>query len=468
MSVPMPPDRHALLFKAFQGMDADKSDYVDAMEFKSIFSDATERHSDARLAEIDSISGRGETDGRLTATEFCEYMLEMMADKSDKAFLEEIEVWMERIATSKRKLLLRRVFARMDTDKSGSVSLEEFRQLADEDVGASNSEAFYRWIENASGNGDGQLTVEEWVPFVLNVEEHTEDDEFQAMVDNWFDILAKKRRITLLRQVFQKMDADCTGDVDILEFKALAEGSDEDQFLPDVFNYLDGMGNADGLLTMNEWVDGMRELGESLTDEVFEAEVAKWQRMLSTNQRAIWRGCFARGHASSLVTALRAVGATHVLLVHHGAAAAVEVAATGAPPPLGDWADADAERRLTNQGAAQCMVARDEWFGRLPVCDVLMASPSACVKQTAMQMAGRVSSSGVEDTSKPLVLIDSLHPHGVEPTAEELFAKKGFLPLIDYLEAEGGETAFGTYAEAVCCELAAKFRSHGKKRDTAT
>ena len=88
-----PPDRHAMLHAIFVMMDADKSDYVDAQEFKSIFSDVRrrqiealgnhsltagdrlarqvgEKYADERMAEIDNVRGRGDSDGRLSAVEF--------------------------------------------------------------------------------------------------------------------------------------------------------------------------------------------------------------------------------------------------------------------------------------------------------------------------------------------------------------------------------------------------------------
>ena len=295
----VPPDRHALLFNVYQAMDADRSGYVDAEEFKGIFTQVGEKHSDERLAEIDAIRGRGDTDGKLSAKEFCQFFLEYMADKADAAFLEQIDLWNERLLASRRRLLLRRVFARMDTDRSGSVSLEEFRQLADDDVGADNSEAYFRWIESAQGDSNGLLTSEEWVPFVLETEAHTSDDEFESLVQTWLLVLAKKRRVTLLRQVFQKMDADASGEVDIKEFEALNDGSgpsSSSTVLTMIFHYLDSNngGNSDGMLSVDEWVVGMRAMGETMDDAEFEAEIAKWAGVLSSNQRAIWRAVFAR------------------------------------------------------------------------------------------------------------------------------------------------------------------------------
>jgi len=487
----MPVDRHAVLHKIFVCMDADGSDYVDAMEFKSIFSEIGEKRSDQQLKEIDAIRGRGDKDGRLSTEEFCGFMLEHFADRSDAAFTLEMDVWFERLANSKRKLLLRRVFERMDTDKSGGVSMVEFKALGEEEVGAEMSNVFFRWIEQCTGNGDGMLTADEWVPFVLEMEADTSDEDFQAMVDEWQIILKRKRRVLQLRQVYLKMDADNSGEVDLAEFANLREGTDFDEALPHIFQHLDDMGNADGMLSCNEWIDGMSKIGEDMSDEDFEEEVAKWVRLLTDNQRAIWRKVFAKGNALSFVSTARAAGATHILFVHHGACQASEVSpnvhgtvATGHEFGVGEVLQpleeslkaADAARPLTNQGTAQCMVAREEWFGRLPVRSVILSSPAVRAKQTALHMAGRADpvqmSAGAKepDSHAPLVLVEKLHPCVTAGTGscEELFAQKGFVPLRSYLDAEMGEQAFGLYAEAACKELAASFRAHGKGREKAT
>jgi len=358
------------------------------------------------------------------------------------------------------------------------VSLEEFRALGDDMVGGNNADLFFRWIENAEGNKDGMLTADEWVPFILNMEEETPDEYFQEMVDEWLGILKRKRRVTLLLQVFLKMDADNSGEVDLAEFANLKEGSELDNALPMVFSYLDNMGNADGMLSSDEWVSGMSTMGEELDDEAFEAEVAKWVRLLTVNQRAIWRSVFSKGNASSFVTAARAAGATHVLFVHHGNAAA----ATAAPPVhlksetdrelSARYKAVDAARPLTNQGTAQCMVARAEWFGRLPVRSVILSSPAVRAQETALHMAGRGGPGVEEAESAPLIIVDELHPGaGVDAehgSCEELFRQKGFVPLRSYLDAEMGEQAFGQYAERACRELTEHFRAHGKGREKAT
>jgi Ca2+-binding EF-hand superfamily protein len=198
--IDVPLDRHLLLVQVFRAMDADGNGFIDPMEFKSIFSDVSEKHSNARLREIDGVRDRSDMDGRLSEEEFTTYMLEYLADRADPGFTEQIDQWKAELAKSHRKLLLRRgasddarasprrawsegrvtatcscsrppaaVFERMDTDKSGSVSLQEFKALSDMEVGTENSAAYFRWIESATGNNDGQLTPNEWVPFVLEV-----------------------------------------------------------------------------------------------------------------------------------------------------------------------------------------------------------------------------------------------------------------------------------------------------------
>ena len=129
------------------------------------------KHAKARMDEIDNIQSDDDAgDGELTVKEFCEFMVEYTRKLTEKAFLEKIAGWQVNVAGSHRKLLLRRVFNRMDVDKSGSISQEEFRALmSDENAppDSNTSADLFRWIEGAEGDGDGELTVDEWVPFVL-------------------------------------------------------------------------------------------------------------------------------------------------------------------------------------------------------------------------------------------------------------------------------------------------------------
>lgn len=476
-----------MLADIFAKMDADKSDYVDADEFKSIFSDIAARHASERMVEIDGIADRGDSDGRLTQQEFVDFMLEYYADQSDRAFCEKIAEMDTHVGASFRKLLLRRVFSRMDVDRSGAVSFEEFRALMGEHENAANFENFFAWIDANIGDGDGLISQEEWVRYFLEEQADFSDDEFQATIAQWTEVIEQQRRVTALRQIFYKMDADCSGTVDMGEFLNLLEddGSGEapdKSALAMVYKYLDKeFGDADGELSMEEWVQGMRTMGNDLPENEFEEEIAKWSRVLTANQRKVWRGCFNRGNAKAFTVSARAAGATHVLFVTHGnclgspngrGSVSMPPIATGEGSMLDAAKANDLERALTDRGSAQCAIARDEWFGRLPMRKTMLSCPTERARSTAMHISGNGELAGSAPSAQPLLVIERLHPSGASegPTfdkAVELVSSAGQRGeghcLRELLDADGGESAFGLYAEATCEELARKFRAENEK-----
>ena len=332
----MPVDRHAMIHSVFKAMDADGSGEIDEAEFMSMFSDKESKHAKRFLETIDGIHAGDAAagDGQLNAKEFCEFMVDYTSRMREDAFKDQIEKWHANVRGSGRRLLLRKVFFAMDADKSGSISLEEFRALASESEGQDDAADLFRWIEGSEGDGDGELTVDEWVPFVLEREKQRTDADFRTMVDAMLDRLARKKRETLLRQVFLKMDADSSGSVDRAEFDNLKDGEDDDARLNMIYSYLDAAyGDADGELSSDEWVQGMKAMGEDMDDEHFEAEVSKWMAALAKNQRKVWRGVYSRGNARDFVVAARAAGLTHAIFVQ-SAHASFDGFATGAE----EWA----------------------------------------------------------------------------------------------------------------------------------
>ena len=546
-------DRHAMLFDLFYRMDADHSGHVDQDEFLSLVDDQDEKVARQRFAEADNVRGRGDGgggDGVLNEEEFVKFMREFLFDYSDSDFIDKVTLWEENRRAGHRKLLLRRVFTRMDADRSGAVSLSEFRALADDDVGAANAATLYKWLEGVTGNSNGELTSDEWVPYVLAQEASTPDDEFQALVDEWLALLARKRRATILRGIFHKMDADSSGLVDKSEFALLADGSPDDAALPMVHTFIDAsFGNADGELDIDEWTNGMVSILAPLDDETFDKETAKWMASLHRNQRALWRGAYAKGRARDFVVAARAARATHVVFVIHAHANGMEPPPTGpalaaalptiattvevktssiglvpsssqseltltpteplvlpsapAPSSLGvsssmpvlpprppNRATATTKTSgvaapspsatdaiLTSRGSAQCMMARLEWYGRLPVRRSLFTAPAPCAAETSLRLAGRVSDlhkpgsptlggrvGGVNAANggeAPLLVCDALRPPPPSSVCATILAQKGPapLPLRTLLDAEGGETAYGMWSEAACEQLVESLRS---------
>ena len=560
-----PVDRHALIHTVFKALDADDSGEVDEEEFMSMFSDAESKNAKRFLLEIDNMRGNeAGGDGKLNMKEFCEFMVEYTTHMREKDFIAQISRWHINVAGSARRLLLRRVFNAMDVDRSGSITLEEFRALAGAEE-AENAADLFRRIEGDEGDGNGELTVDEWVPFVLDKEQHRTDDEFQAMVDEMLVRVASQKRETLLRQVFLKMDADSSGSVDKEEFENLKDGGPEDVIrLNRIYAYLDeANGDSDGELSIDEWVSGMKAMGEDMSDEEFEAEISKWLAALSKNQRAVWRGVFVKGYAHDFVMAARAAGCTHALFVQnahatvdgcgtededwaHLATSIENLKQTGgahkrnddcalpgqtpdrqglprpasgsilrpispnvkrassahpssrmgvskstpaltadgylATSPAPAWADPVDDKAaapdvapdlmLTHRGTAQCMIARLMWYKRFPARTLMMCSPARCAKETALHYAGRAGG-GVEapkDPSKLLCVCDKLAPTAPSSLCAELIKTKtrqeeiddGIFatapPLKVLLDAEGGESSLGLYAEAACEELTDKLR----------
>lgn len=77
VAVPMPPpmhvDRQAMLHAMFVAMDDNRSSSVDLEELSSIFTDREVTDAQRWMRDMDS-SGRGDGDGKLSATEVCPYM----------------------------------------------------------------------------------------------------------------------------------------------------------------------------------------------------------------------------------------------------------------------------------------------------------------------------------------------------------------------------------------------------------
>jgi len=356
-------------------------------------------------------------------------------------------------AVERRKALMRPVFTRM-LRYSGAeawetaVSVDAFRQLLSS-TEPEDAAGYARWCEAKEADGDAAVNIEDWLIGVFKVSGRLDDAAFAALASRWRSSLRERRRRSLLQQAFAKMDMDLSGDVCPREFSSLAgsQGASEHEMLQMMFALLDEAGgDADGKLTLDEWEEGMLLRCDGLSDDAFEHQAAEWLTFLGRNQRAIMQGVWSRGHTNTFVIAMRATGATHLLFIHHGNA--------GKDHRKGGWCAEDPG--LGSQGTAQCMVSRTTWFERLPVRKVFLASPLQRSLQTVGHLVGA-------EASPSVVEVPSLDPRGAHSTCTQLFAARGPSPLRGYLQAEGGEAAYGAYAEKVCAEMTAAFRAHDSK-----
>jgi len=412
-------------------------------------------------------------------------------------------------AMQKRKAIVVKVFEVLPaaptsgapTGEDKTVDASVIAELMIEHNGP-HKEQYLKWVDaTAAEREDGDIKFDSWLVGVFKIEEDTSEKDLKLLTAEWYTILARKRRVLLLTQTFMKMDADCSGAVDLNEFAQLAEGTDDAALVASLFTVLDSQGNSDGKVDLDEWRDGMLKFGADLSDEQFEGEITKWMLLLTRNQRALWHRLFKRGHANKFVNTMRATGCTHLVLICHGAAggkpkrvkklsrppsAAVEEPPTRLPPgatpivpplKLGRAevvGEAEADPGLNTTGEAQCFGAKT-YFGRLPIRkSCYLTSPSLSCRQTAVHIAELEDVSAGYDRdrcgSEPhaeLMMVNRLHPAGVEPQCDELVRLKGNGPLRSFLAADGGEDAFGRYAELACESLLAVVRRDVKEKGSS-
>mmetsp|Transcript_19443 Transcript_19443/g.48572 ORF Transcript_19443/g.48572 Transcript_19443/m.48572 type:complete len:575 (+) Transcript_19443:50-1774(+) len=492
-------DRHAMLSELFMKMDADNSGTVDLAEFMGIFSAVGNKSAARDMEMIDrrvqesaqdftNYKGhdRGQkgvklADGFLQQDEFIFHMLEQLESKSDFQFQKIIKVYHQRIDQGERALKLRKVFMLTDVDNSGYLDVVELKVLIEAGkVGLGNArdsepaeepQGMYKWIKpevlsSMDVNKNGQLEIDEWVSTLLKVEEGSTDEEFQATVDEWNAIVKNGRRVTMLRHVFTRMDADQSGSVTMGEMLHLAETELEKSAVSEVLRMIDeGYGNKDGEISEEEWITAMLDGHKNSPDEALFRDCAHQLEVLQKNQRKDWRYRYLAKDAGNLVVAMRAAGVTHLVFVRHANAVPGLSVHSGQPH---DWSFDDLSRRLTNRGQAQCAAARTAWFGACPTRKTTLCSPAARAKETAAYMTFD-DDSALAAAKLPCLVIDSLHPFGQAADAcESLVARFGATPLRHYLDVDGGETSFGIYNLGVCRELAIKFRLSPVQREKGT
>jgi len=491
-------DRHAMLAEVFVKMDADHSGTVDLAEFMGIFSAVGEKNAARDMALMDtkgddtsqeftkyeghdrSTKKVNVSDGLLQQDEFIFHMLEQLDVKTDVEFKKIIDLYNERIDQGERALKLRKIFAQMDVDGSGFVDVVELKVLLEAGstkqaapVGSGEEpKGCFKWVtpdllKKMDVNDDGQLGIDEWVHIILAAEEPSSDSEFEGAVSEWMEVVKKGRRITLLRLVFSRMDADQSGTVELDEMISLADGETEAAAVSDMLRMIDEVyGDKDGKISEDEWVRAMIDAYQGDDDAKLKAECDTLSEVLHKNQRSEWRKRYRNKDAANLVIGARAAGVTHFVLVRHGNAGQLPSTKPGQPH---GWGMDDRSRTLTNRGQAQCVAARAAWFSKCPARPTVVCSPAERAEATAHFMANEEDTPREVPPKQPLLTIASLHPAGLEANiCEALFARFGYGPLRQYLDAEGGEMAFGRYAQAVSGELAIKFRLSPLMGETGT
>ena len=149
-----------------------------------------------------------------------------------------------------------------DTDSTGTISQSELVVILQRGQGASvfsveeATQMAQQAIEQFDVNGDGTLQYDEFVGWWRR---NMQGDEGTNRI-----------REALLQRLFGALDKDKSGYLDMKEFLAMSQAEADKDKLPLLFKHIDGIGNADGKVSLDDWlVSPMREMGKDLSDEEY-------------------------------------------------------------------------------------------------------------------------------------------------------------------------------------------------------
>jgi Ca2+-binding EF-hand superfamily protein len=169
-----------------------------------------------------------------------------------------------------RREKLTQIFKSMDTDGDNLVDIAEYRA-------ATSNQTMLKLFAymDQKGDKDGRLSLEEWLATMSTVGLSMSDEVFEkdlmSMVKPMDEMVAAlaPERLASLKKVFKEMDIDGDGTVDFKEYKA----STSNATLLALFTHMDESGDGNGELTLDEWLSTMAKVGNSMTDEQFEADL---------------------------------------------------------------------------------------------------------------------------------------------------------------------------------------------------
>jgi Ca2+-binding EF-hand superfamily protein len=224
---------------------------------------------------------------------------------------------------------LRRVFKLIDKDGSGHIDKREFLLTAKHGDDAAELGAVFEYLDSQDDK-DGRILEDEWVSGMLKLHSRKESFEHEidlieqslaayAMSGQAFETAAAQggefddepgprqaassvsqvsatgpsrersaARSKLLREVFTAMDVDHDGQVDLREFQRTASPEDKDELVL-LFELLFDQ-SGDGVLSYQEWADGMDKLrpedGTAESEAAFEAEMHRMLEALSVSAKS--------------------------------------------------------------------------------------------------------------------------------------------------------------------------------------
>eukprot|EP01012_Entosiphon_sulcatum_P056417 TRINITY_DN8007_c0_g1_i1.p1 TRINITY_DN8007_c0_g1~~TRINITY_DN8007_c0_g1_i1.p1 ORF type:complete len:1333 (-),score=361.12 TRINITY_DN8007_c0_g1_i1:6-4004(-) len=121
---------------------------------------------------------------------------------------------------------LQEIFNKYDTDGSGSIELEEWRE-AMKDLGvAANDDVIEALFKRYDADGGGSIEYEEFIRYAqpssqgeeAGTSERSRAEEVERITHNLKSVLQQKRGTAALKKLFEKYDSDGSGSLDVEEF----------------------------------------------------------------------------------------------------------------------------------------------------------------------------------------------------------------------------------------------------------
>lgn len=172
---------------------------------------------------------------------------------------------------------LKELYKLMDVNNDGQLQASELMTVVSQYTGSVFKEnEFFNWYDKHGASSmqgvDGQVSLKEFGWYMADVAlTFGEGDEAKSALPTVIKAFKKlaSGRTPLLSAIFMELDVTGSGKVDFSAYKKGVKSATMRMF----FGSLDQHGKSDGVITMEEWLKIMGQLGDKMTDEQVETDM---------------------------------------------------------------------------------------------------------------------------------------------------------------------------------------------------
>lgn len=179
--------REKMLREIFGELDKNDDSTISLAEYRRL---SSSKHEGAMDAFFDAVDKENKADGQISQEEFVNWNMSVAEKMTDAQFEKHAKQWLSLAKTNRRKLL-EEIFAQLDKNGDGSLSLREYRKLNNLYKDKAFIDMVFKVID-AEKSADGKISQEEFVKFNLASGKTRTDAEFEADVQVWLSLAKKK------------------------------------------------------------------------------------------------------------------------------------------------------------------------------------------------------------------------------------------------------------------------------------